>query len=458
MLVNNYISTQIYNLKNTAKEKRAYIYNSRTHEFLLLTGHSAVIWNFLGGGEISPPNKELHDYLEKYKLTDSFLSFIEELKKNDLISDESSFKKKEMKSLLFECSPRQNPEATKFMSEMQEWTYNNGYLSILFIELTNECNLKCIHCYKGCLEEKKEIRFESIKQMIDDAYSIGVFRVIVSGGECTLNKDFLRICKYIREKRMMLDICTNGQSLYDNKKLFNEVIKLYPRIISLSLYSMNPNIHDKITKVKGSHNKTLSVIKKLANLNQNTEIKCFLTKYNVKDWQEVSEFGENLGVNVSFDATFLNSKKNNNEDVQVTEEQLYDLYSDPQSPFFIEKLPMRNINEEFLNEPICWGGKISVAINADLDILPCATVDINLGNLKNISLKDIWENKPQNLKNWCNLRKKDIINCFKSEHCRYCSYCPGMAICESGRMEKYLISCKHSKIKSKINKEITKGK
>ena len=51
--------------------------------------------------------------------------------------------------------------------------------------------------------------------------------------------------------------------MYDDEELFNEIIKIYPHQISLSLYSLNAEIHDKITGVVGSQQKTLYIIEKL---------------------------------------------------------------------------------------------------------------------------------------------------------------------------------------------------
>ena len=94
----------------------------------------------------------------------------------------------------------------------------------------------------------------------------------MSGGECTLNKDFLKIAKYIKSKFIGVEILSNLQLLYDDNGLFNEIVNLYPQTIYTSLYSMNPNIHDNITGIKGSQFKTISVLKRLREKNINVWI------------------------------------------------------------------------------------------------------------------------------------------------------------------------------------------
>src|SRR5574344_1124735 len=172
---------------------------------------------------------------------------------------------------------------------MKSWLLNNNFLYSLLLELTDKCNLKCIHCFNDKKKSVKNMSFDEIKPVIDEAFKLGVFNIILSGGECTLNNDFLKIARYIKEKRISLEIFTNAQKLYDDD-FYNEVLSLYPYRIGISLYSMRADIHDNITGVLGSWHKTISVIKKLRSQNVNVQIKCFQLMNNSDYYSEVVDF------------------------------------------------------------------------------------------------------------------------------------------------------------------------
>jgi MoaA/NifB/PqqE/SkfB family radical SAM enzyme len=49
-----------------------------------------------------------------------------------------------------------------------------------------------------------DITFEKVKGVIDQAADAGVFLVGLTGGECTLHPDFLKIATYVRQKKLKL--------------------------------------------------------------------------------------------------------------------------------------------------------------------------------------------------------------------------------------------------------------
>ena len=197
----------------------------------------------------------------------------------------------------------------------------------------------------------------------------------------------MKIAKYIRKKRVPLQILTNGQELYDNAKLFNELIKIYPTCISISLYSMNPEIHDKITGVKGSHYKTVEVIKKLKENNIEVLIKCFVTSINANEYKSVAFYAEKLNIGFLLDSDFVNNPSRNNSHTQCTDEELRKLYNDKIG----QKLSDKGIFEvkKGNNHKICRAGESSLCIAPDNNVYPCPTLKIELGNINKRNMEKI---------------------------------------------------------------------
>lgn len=405
----NWISTQVYSLNNN--KIIAYIFNHKSNELIELESFSALLW--------------------------------QKMLKNPRIKDiNKNQSKKDIKEII------------DFRDELTDFLSENGFLSRLFLEMTYNCNLKCIHCFNQKNSKPLYIKFEDIKSAIDEAVELGIFFVTLSGGECTINPDFVKTLEYIREKRIAFEFFTNGQTLYDNKELFKKIINLYPFKISLSLYSMNEKTHDKITGIKGSHFKTLNAIKQLKENNINVEIKCFLTKYNASDYKDIQTFAKENDISLAIDYTLVSNFDNSNNYVRITEKQLLDLLLDENSLCSIKKIKPYNINEQFKKLKICKVGHNCLLINPNLGIYLCPAFKISLGNCKTTSLKAIWQDKNTSSKLFKikSLRKIDLKNCYKKEECKYCVYCPAISHSSNCYLKPYKYFCRESKVKLKAAK------
>ena len=274
----------------------------------------------------------------------------------------------------------------------------------------------------------------------------------IFGYKCS---DFIKIVEYARSKRMSVEIFTNGQTLYDNTELLNKLIELYPYSIGLSLYSLNEETHDKITSVKGSYHKTLSVIEKLREKNISVEIKNFLLNTNCKDCISVKDYARKLNATSVADLSLIPTMEGDNKTLEyvVKEDDLFELYTNPKSPLYFKDIKERDINK-MKNESLCYAGCYILCITPNLDVRPCVSLPIDLDNLKKVSLKDIWEsaknkNQDSKLYKWMQISYKDLKECYKEDYCKFCAYCPGMGMLENGFLKKSDVLCRQAKAKQK---------
>ncbi len=444
-----------YNIYKTNSETRAYISDSQMHTEILIEGISAELWDKIASKK---SRDELLSFLIENNSSESDLyEFIDELVSNNLLIDNRC-----NNSEIVEYSPitynrgDSLKEQISYYDEMDEWLTNNHFLSSLMLELTYKCNEKCVHCYNNKDSFIDEIKFVDIKSVIDEAKNLGVNAVTLSGGECTLAKDFFKISQYIREKKMKLNIYSNGQSFYDNPLLLDKVISLYPTRFSFSLYSMNAEIHDSITGIKGSHLKTLSIIKKLKAKNVDVEIKCFLTRLNIDNFLDVVKFAKENDIAVTLDSVFLYNKNRNNYDIQATKEQLLEYYKARKNiTDFIPLTDPHSLSDEYLNYRLCKGGISQVCVSPNLELFPCPSLKIKLGDLKEKSLNEIFKDNNPNapLSMIRKLKRNNLVECYKKEYCKYCSYCAGNAMAENGFLKKANILCTNAKSLYYANKK-----
>lgn len=437
-------------------ESRTFISNERIHEYVLLEGLASDLWKVIVDTEDYNKAKE---WAEEKGVAEELNGFIEELQAQDLILNNAVDTSNTAADIMpVGCDNEE--ETLKLEEDIRNWCFKNGFLYSLFIELTYACNLKCVHCYNPKNISNVQIDFNKMKNIIDEAKELGVFKIVFSGGECTLDNDFIEIVEYARSQRMSVEIFTNGQNLYDNPELLKRLINSYPYRIGLSMYSMDEDTHEKITLVKGSHNKTLSVIKELRAKNVNVQIKNFLLNINCKDCIAVKRFSDSIQANNSGDTSLTPTIEGNKKNFKyiVSEDDLYELYTNPESPLNVKNLVKRNI-QKMQNESLCAAGKYDLCILPTLEVHPCVSLPLNLGSLNEISLTDIWQsaiNKDKNSKLYQlhQVSFKDLDECYKEDYCAFCSYCAGMGMLENGYLKKSDVLCRQAKVKQRAYNDL----
>lgn len=456
LILPKWLAFQTY--KFGTEESRTFISNERIHEYVLLEGLASDLWKIISDTE---DYDKVREWAETKGLTEELDGFIEELQAQDLIlNDTIAISNIDTSIQPVGCDNEE--ETLKLEEDMMKWCFKNGFLYSLFVELTYACNLKCVHCYNPKNISKVQIDFNIMKKIIDEAKELGVFKIVFSGGECTLDKDFIEIVEYARSQRMSVEIFTNGQNLYDNPELLKRLINSYPYRVGLSMYSMDKDTHDKVTSVKGSHNKTLSVIKKLRANNLNVQIKNFLLNINCKDCIDVTKFANKIQANTSGDTSLTPTIEGDKKNFKyiIGENDLYELYTNSESPLYVKNAVKKDINK-IQDEGLCRAGYNNLCVSPTLEVHPCVSLQLNLGNLNEVSLKDIWQgaiNKDKNSKlyQWQQVSFKDLEECYKEDYCAFCSYCAGMGMLENGYLKKSDVLCRQAKVKQRAYNDLHK--
>lgn len=85
-----------------------------------------------------------------------------------------------------------------------------------WIEITRRCNLQCPHCFVEAGEKRNgEMTTQHIFRLLEEWAGMGVFSVIITGGEPTIHPDFIEITRYAHSLGFTVGIATNGMPLTD---------------------------------------------------------------------------------------------------------------------------------------------------------------------------------------------------------------------------------------------------
>jgi MoaA/NifB/PqqE/SkfB family radical SAM enzyme len=132
-------------------------------------------------------------------------------------------------------------------------------LSFLWLEITPGCNLHCQHCYTESSPLLKDPKIVDWEKVLKDAYRIGCRQVQFIGGEPTYNTPLLQ---YISTARKL---GYTFVEVYTNLTLISETLanqfRRYRVQLATSFYSSRKEVHEAVTGVEGSFDKTVGGIR-----------------------------------------------------------------------------------------------------------------------------------------------------------------------------------------------------
>lgn len=311
-------------------------------------------------------------------------------------------------------------------------------------ELTGRCNERCIHCYLNNAKKTNgiDMPLEKVKSIIDEFAENQGLHVTLSGGEILLHKNILEIIHYCREKDMEISLLSNMMALKDSD--IPVIKEANVSVIQISLYSMNPAIHDYITTVKGSFAKTKRAIEKLVAADIPVMISCPVMKANRKDFIEVLEYAHSLKCKANTDFIMMaqsdlgTDNLANRLSLEETESLLRDIIKkdiDYQS-YIKDTTPISTLKklnpERFKKKPLCGAGINNCCIGENGDVFACAGWQAKpLGNVYKQSLKEIWDNSPV-AREIRAVTEGDFPECLDCEARDYCARCLVRNFNESG--------------------------
>lgn len=376
---------------------------------------------------------------------DKFVVISETIEDLDLKDDDFSYSMDNPKTLVnsfYQATDEIVGENTRdfFLDEVQ----GHPLISNLQFELSSRCNERCIHCYIP--NDKKNNGFDmptsKVKSILDEFAAMGGIHVTLSGGEAFLHKDLIEIVYYCRKKDLKITILSNLISLKDEQIPALKEANL--SLIQVSLYSMVPEIHDFITTVKGSFEKTISSIEKLVKNNIPVQISCPIMKANRKGYDKVLNYAKSLKIKAQTDYIMMARADLDTENLanrlslEETEELLRDIITNDVN-YKEETLKQPPITDQikfdlqrFMKQPVCGVGYDNCCITANGDVYPCAGwQNYVLGNVYKQSLQDIWENS-ERVKALRKITQASFPQCLECEARDYCARCLVRNYNESG--------------------------
>lgn len=302
------------------------------------------------------------------------------------------------------------------------------YLERVFFEITNACNLSCSHCYMSATYKARkvdEVPFEKIKEIIQKADQLGVYRMDFTGGEIFTRNDVNDILKLASDYYMVTNIFTNATMITEE-----QVEKLVEfgniRTVFISLDDIVEDEHDEFRGVKGAFSNTINAINALKKTDIKVVANITLRPQNIDRISQIIDYCRNdLGIDCRTAPILYVGRGKCFENNNLTLDQIkmaMDITLKHKSRF------VSGFCEDDMEDgkiiPGCGVGHKMVYIRSNGEICLCPTLssreskDFNLGNIYNDELQAVWN-------------ENSFLNTFRNSSCEK-SDCKHMSLCRGG--------------------------
>ncbi len=167
----------------------------------------------------------------------------------------------------------------------------------LELDLTNRCNLKCVHCCRDSSPNEDvagEMTSRELFNLLDEAADIGVDTVSFLGGEPTLHPHLLHMAYLVRKRGIdNLMLATNALEIHE--KWLDPMSVLFTSI-QISLHGASAATHEAIVDRKGAFEKVLTNVRRLTSRGANISLACTVLESRPKELEGMLELARDLGV------------------------------------------------------------------------------------------------------------------------------------------------------------------
>ncbi len=274
------------------------------------------------------------------------------------------------------------------------------HYNVIYLSLTNHCNLRCRHCCVSAGESSTgEMEFEDWMYVIDSILPLHPDSIELTGGEPIIYHDFQRVLRYLRRVyRGAIGLSTNALLINENNI---ELIKENIDHISVSIDGYDEESCHKI-RGNGVFHEIISKILYLKEMGiHQITASMLVTSYTQSHQEEFGSLCEELGVKPIYRRFAPTGRGGKYDEELMPDSNIYE-----------------DINKKELKCVLCKPGKRELNISSNGDVYPCAPLstieDLKMGNILREPIQSIihsesFEKKLEQLRPW-NLTKCQECN------------------------------------------------
>ncbi len=282
-------------------------------------------------------------------------------------------------------------------------------------ELTNACNLACIHCRASAIKDPApdELSSAEAKHFVDELLEYKPI-IILTGGEPLLRSDVYDVAKYASGHGLRVVLATNGTLL--TPEIVKRLIDVGIQRVSISIDGSTKETHDTFRGEPGAFEAALRGIDMLKNAGLSFQVNTTITKRNLSQIPNIYDLALELGASALH--IFLLVPTGRGEEIESEEippgeyERVLNWFYDKSktsriqlkatcAPHYFRIMRQRAKAEgikitkethglEAMTKG-CLGGSGFCFVSSKGDVYPCGYLPALAGNIRQKPFKMIWE-------------------------------------------------------------------
>lgn len=413
-------------------------YHIGTEPILVLQSPKQQIENRVVGGQKYRINKIASEVLFQLDGTRTYQDIINYFseKYNEPRHDVDIKVKTLLNSIVQQYGFEIKKQASPISHEIKSIDYYNIYPTVVSIELTDRCNIRCKHCYGSFgIENVNSIPKDKLVHIFKSMKEVGVLTVELTGGDPSVypyTAEAIETAFDVGIQSVML--LTNGISL--NKELIETVARHKDKMfVQIDLHSLNDKYYDWFTGSKGNLTRVQKNIDILVSKGVQVRACSIITPHNYHEVTDIAEWAYKHGAVLYATSPVVEigraTDRGVNSDLVFTNPEeleeylkLYDKISE-RYPSFIKG----KVSEERQKTKNCGALTSQCSVKSNGDIKLCAMdtgeyFDLNLGNILEDSMKQIYDKNYNFLSELIELQlpRKENPSC---NNCNYALFCDG---------------------------------
>ena len=323
-------------------------------------------------------------------------------------------------------------------------------LRLVAWELTRSCNLACVHCRAAARDcpYEGELSLSECMRVMDEIAEVGKPIIILTGGEPLLRPDVFDLAQYGDKLGFRMTMATNGTLL--TPQIVHKMTASGIQRISISLDGADARSHDAFRKVPGAFEGALRGIALAREARLDFQINTTITRANIEEFPKIHDLAVSLGAVAHHIFMLVPMGRGKDlaegaisaEEYEKTLHWFYDRKGKAPlqlkatcAPHYYRIMRQRAKSEgmeinfqTFGLDALtrgCLGG-IGFAFISHLgQVQPCGYLELDCGNVREKSFREIWLNSPV----FHDLRdlKRYQGKCGKCEFIRVCGGCRARA-------------------------------
>jgi len=329
----------------------------------------------------------------------------------------------------------------------QTWAHDNVVPFNVSLETTLECNIRCVHCYNfdrdeprsqtrraaacgsdGATVEAPRLSTDELLALLGDLRAAGCLFLSLTGGEVLTHPDLFALLERARELNLAVQLLTNGTLLRPGiaGRLagFSNLLGA-----SVSLYGATAAVHDGITQVRGSFQRTWDGVERLRAAGVAVRLKLIVMRQNAHETEAMMAMASARDFPFSVDLTITarHDGTRGSLEARIDGPQLESLYRGPLRPL----LPPGRRPPPPAATFNCNCARGNCAISATGEVYPCISVPWSAGNVRDQPFAEIWRASPvfQRIRG---LTLSDFPKCAPCPHRGHCTHDRGAAFNATG--------------------------